>query len=430
MLDEKVYQIESILKHSQNYWFDINCKQIINKWYQHKLRFIEMFGGTVYKTPYKLHITLSKQEKEKLFLKFLADLDELNVLNNRTKDNKTSFKDFLLENQETFFDNVTSHNVSRTDIKLQSKLLKNFSLFFNNENILKCVKNLASEYIQKNKITGHLFLSVDPVDFLTLSDNNAKWRSCHSLDGDYRAGNLSYMLDETTIIAYLASDKLVNIKSLPKEIKIYSKKWRMLMHCHPNNNILIYNKQYPFNHKHLVDEAYSIFNNFNNNVFLEPITTSFSKIHIDEKTYNLDCNYFYLPGIQEAIKSTEIINHDILSLNYLDLVRNNGINIVASYNSTKKLHSKDDYKIHIGAATPCVCGCGGYVVDNKSFLCQDCKEKYDIDGDLYPICSCCGRRIYEEDKSYVLDKNELCCSACWKEIKDNKGETLWQNVEM
>ena len=60
--------------------------------------------------------------------------------------------------------------------------------------------------VAENKIEGYLYLSVDPRDFLTLSENDSNWYSCQSLDGDYRSGDLSYMVDGTTIVAYLANE--------------------------------------------------------------------------------------------------------------------------------------------------------------------------------------------------------------------------------
>ena len=40
---------------------------------------------------------------------------------------------------------------------------------------------------------GYLYLSIHPLDYLSISETNHGWRSCHALDGEYRNGNLSYL---------------------------------------------------------------------------------------------------------------------------------------------------------------------------------------------------------------------------------------------
>lgn len=57
------------------------------------------------------------------------------------------------------------------------------------------------------KITRHTCISVNPVDYLLMSNGNS-WRSCHYIgdnpsdNGCYSSGTISYMLDETTVIFY------------------------------------------------------------------------------------------------------------------------------------------------------------------------------------------------------------------------------------
>ena len=69
-----------------------------------------------------------------------------------------------------------------------------------------------------------------PLDFLSLSENTYNWRTCHSLDGEFKAGNLSYMIDSSTFIVYLRPEKTYNILlTFPNTVQWNSKKWRMLM---------------------------------------------------------------------------------------------------------------------------------------------------------------------------------------------------------
>lgn len=83
--------------------------------------------------------------------------------------------------------------------------------------------------IQEDKVTGILCLSIHPLDYLSLSENTYNWRSCHALDGEYRAGNLSYMMDNTTVVCYLKGEDEAELPHFPAEVKWNSKKWRMLL---------------------------------------------------------------------------------------------------------------------------------------------------------------------------------------------------------
>ena len=88
-------------------------------------------------------------------------------------------------------------------------------------------------------------MSVHPLDFLSLSENGHNWRTCHSLDGDYRAGNISYLLDDVTFIAYLKAQDNYYLPNFPTSIPWNSKKWRVLLHLSKDKNLLMAGKQYP-----------------------------------------------------------------------------------------------------------------------------------------------------------------------------------------
>ena len=103
------------------------------------------------------------------------------------------------------------------------------------------------QIIQENTITGTLCFSVHPLDFLSSSENTHNWRSCHSLDGEYRGGNLSYMVDDCTFMCYLRSDGYDHqLPNFPHEVKWNSKKWRVLLYLSNDRTMLMAGRQYPF----------------------------------------------------------------------------------------------------------------------------------------------------------------------------------------
>lgn len=98
----------------------------------------------------------------------------------------------MRDNKGGFFDNRVLLPYPSFNIPLGSKLSKSFKRFINSQEIVRWAQDTASRYMQENKIEGYLYLSIHPLDFLTISENNENWWSCQSLDGDYRSGNLSY----------------------------------------------------------------------------------------------------------------------------------------------------------------------------------------------------------------------------------------------
>ena len=93
------------------------------------------------------------------------------------------------------------------------------------------------------------FISVNPLDYLTMSFGNS-WHSCHSIKnhGDWCGGCMSYMLDNSSIITYIHTDIPTDIE----EGKIY----RNMFHYH--DGALIQSRIYPQSNDGATD-LYEIF---------------------------------------------------------------------------------------------------------------------------------------------------------------------------
>ena len=168
------------------------------------------------------------------------------------KDNNYNYEDladFVLTQKDGFFKNLTIEDYTYNGKKITkgTKLIKSFKYFVHNERSLEDIQNEASRIIQEDKVTGKLCISVHPLDFLSLSENNSNWRSCHSLDGEYRAGNLSYMMDSATFICYLKNNnKDGQINSFPNDVPWNDKKWRVLLFLSNEKELIMAGRQYPF----------------------------------------------------------------------------------------------------------------------------------------------------------------------------------------
>ena len=241
-----------VIKYSQE--LDrVNTDQLFADWEENKKWFIDAFGGNyIYTYPELLTFELTPDQKHKKLLTFINRVQEY-----------WGYSDlayFINRNTEGFFENKLLYDYFYGDIVITagSKLVRAFKHFVSNEDTLKTIQDEASLIIQENKIEGYLRLSVHPLDFLSLSENTHKWRSCHALDGDFCAGNLSYMTDTSTIIAYLCKEKEEKLPRFDPEVPWNSKYWRMLLHFSVDKLMIFAGRQYPFHHKNIMDMVLSI----------------------------------------------------------------------------------------------------------------------------------------------------------------------------
>ena len=100
-----------------------------------------------------------------------------------------------------------------------------------------------SQVLNQKKLSGELCLSIHPLDYSTMSDNDNNWGSCMSWAeyGEFRQGTVEMMNSPNVIVAYLKSDKeeLVNGK-----YSWNSKKWRELFII--NLDLITSIKGYPY----------------------------------------------------------------------------------------------------------------------------------------------------------------------------------------
>lgn len=225
-IEEIKKQFDRVIEYSQNI-LDPRTDQLFDRWYKAKRYIIdELFDGKlIYQFEEKMSFELSDTVKEKKIQEFL----------NRIEDfwHNSELYNFVKEQKSGFFNNevISDYDIEEKRIRKGTKMIKAFKFFASGKE-LENIQNDASRLIQENKVEGYLCLSVHPLDFLSSSENNYKWRSCHALDGEYRAGNLSYMTDTTTFMCYLKGDDEDKeiLPHFPSSVPWNSKKWRTLMY--------------------------------------------------------------------------------------------------------------------------------------------------------------------------------------------------------
>ena len=185
---------------------------LFSRWLENKRDFIEaMDGRLIWEWPEPVSFELGIKEKN------LRIDDFIDMVCTKWQNNDLA--DFISLERDGFFSNqvVTQYIYPQKNIIIPQgmKLLKAFKYFEDDIKVLNDMQSSASMIIQEDKVTGTLCLSVHPLDFLSTSENNHNWRSCHALDGEYKAGNLSYMVDKSTIICYLKSNRDEQLPNFP-----------------------------------------------------------------------------------------------------------------------------------------------------------------------------------------------------------------------
>lgn len=125
------------------------------------------------------------------------------------------FTDPTEEYEKALLNLAPKANLRKSKSKIFGALCKALGIWEDNGEFQRKFSDLCNEFNQK-KIKEKIYVSINPAHFLTMSNphNYRKGNSrpamvsCHSLDSDYsyKAGCIGYARDETSIIAFTASD--------------------------------------------------------------------------------------------------------------------------------------------------------------------------------------------------------------------------------
>lgn len=417
-------QVKSILNYSQ----DVECNdtiidEMMEEWRQNKSWFIERLKGQmIYKLPYKSTFALSTSAKTRNFNR-IVDQITFNIIG-------SSELSLFLEMQgvEAFYKNEVVKDYetySGQKINKGMKLVKAFKYFISNKDDLVDMQNFASRLIQEDRMEGYLCISVHPLDYLSMSENTYKWRSCHALDGEYCAGDLSYMCDKSSLVCYVCGDEDVELPHFPADIKWNSKKWRMMLYVEDEERGLLAGRQYPFDLEGVL--RYLRDRILNPVLFNDCVEYWHGNIikHWEDTESEITGGYYldtpYMFDASKLFPLSDIVEDAPESCHYNDLLRSSVYAPKSAIiNKTKSFHFDTHYwkKVHftVGSASKCL-KCGKPVDQGEStMLCSDCYLIYGADNGTVGYCEICGRRHYIEDLIEVGDDgNALICEECLPE---------------
>ena len=153
--------------------------------------------------------------------------------------NRWAGEDFIVPAEATITGREIQVSKDCKVVKMLGKLAEAFGITEGYEEF----RQIHSQILNQKKVKGTLCLSIHPLDFITMSDNDSGWDSCMKWveeAGDYRLGTIEMMNSPCVVVAYLESDTPMDVC----DGYWNNKKWRQLYIV--NKDIILGNRQYPY----------------------------------------------------------------------------------------------------------------------------------------------------------------------------------------
>lgn len=274
--------------------------------------------------------------------------------------------------------------------KLLGKLTKFFEL---SETKYEEFRIAHSQFLNQDTIKGTLCLSIHPMDYVTMSDNDSGWDSCMNWqnEGDYRIGTVEMMNSPCVLIAYLRAKEDMEFGWGDKLSHWNNKKWRQLYIV--TKDLISDIRQYPWHNDEL------------NGLCMKWIK--------DLATTNLGWQYSNLCTYFNNFRDADY-NNFCLELSdepySIDIYCDKMYNDVYSKNQKCFIGINAPHEIEIDYSGYSECmNCGREISDISDtcmLLCDDCSNAL--------RCSCCGDVIHNDDY-YWIDDDTCLCYDCYAE---------------
>lgn len=294
-------------------------------------------------------------ENEKIIEKCLFDLLNVNILARQRIEEDYAF----------------DWNGKRVKFNKGTKVTKLFRFFVNESELDTLIKKYATIFNQKT-IKGDLCLSVHPLDYFSVSDNQCGWNSCFSVhDGSYRISTTGLLTSPNTMVAYLSSGD-VEYEAYDMSMTWNNKKWRTYVTMSHDQKTFHIGREYPYSNPALRQKVVEMIADL----------TGWEYQEADREIYINTPDAFYNDGFYHLYEATNI---------------------------------EDDERIdELDIAEDCYCmECGTtYDLEGVNGICcischPECHEDY------MGTCMLCDTHIFDyEDYTYVISRGEYVCEWC------------------
>ena len=366
--------LEKLILHLSNLNEDlrIDIREHLNNWAKNKSHLYLAFGKKL------------KLEKE-IELDFSGDSNYVKCLISKFYQEITQakVKRFLksCSNAEVVM-NCLNRNVSFENVKFRAgdKISKCIGKILDLYDITPAEKDSVlikfSMLIQGVKAKGSAVLSIDPVDYITMSENNSNWESCHSMSGCFRTGPFAYLQDSSTTISYVKpKDDCVFTYGDGKTLTYSNKNWRQIVLFSKELKYATQLRQYPYTSQANQSTVASIVMNVLN-----------AKNGLDYQIHSIDvCDmprYFSTlhecTGDGEDLCYNDLTNEAFKTAYWISEIG------VEPTEEVLKEYLRAGETAEVGHYVSCICGCGDELYDSESLYRRfSHRNNDDYDNDYY-----------------------------------------------
>ena len=275
-----------------------------------------------------------------------------------------------------------------------------------------------SQIINDRFLEGDLVLSIHPLDYMTMSDNNCGWDSCMSWanGGEYRQGTVEMMNSPCVIVAYLTAS---NPYYMSNGYHWNNKKWRQLFIV--NNDVITGIKGYPYCNDDLAKKVCSILKG------LAEKNLGWDHYHSEIIKYNSHESFTF--GEDNATCkltfNTCHMYNDFGTKHFCYISREARGEVYTYFSGNEECMvcgelgtiDEDSTLACDNCYSPIRCDeCGwrtgeDYVMIDDNYYCYECADRID-----YMSCNCCGSNystenmsiIYLKDGDRIVGETHLC----------------------
>ena len=373
---------------------NIDIKNYLSLWEDAKSEYLYNLMGKQFILSKKISYLMDDEEKMELMGKVLRKHDSfIKSLYNETFDfcsyyytiyNLTNA--FSLATNTYNYDefSITTPTGKKIDIKKGCKTIRMIGKIANAFNVegFEEFRIAHSQILNQKKLEGELCLSIHPLDYITMSDNDCGWNSCMSWtdSGEYRRGTVEMMNSPMVVVAYLNSNNPYHVYGTDWS----NKKWRELFIV--SKEIITGVKPYPYYNK-----------------CLEEITCNWLK-ELAEK----NMSWSYLEQL-----FTYKHNYNMIKDHRLNFYTNAMYN---DFGTREEGHigyigSSAPYNIEKNYSGKVKCLKCGKITDDfddeSCVICEDCEA--------IEHCTECNSRLYDEFETYYHNGRPYC-SYCFENL--------------
>ena len=366
--------LEKLILHLSNLNEDlrIDIREHLNNWAKNKSHLYLAFGKKL------------KLEKE-IELDFSGDSNYVKCLISKFYQEITQakVKRFLksCSNAEVVM-NCLNRNVSFENVKFRAgdKISKCIGKILDLYDITPAEKDSVlikfSMLIQGVKAKGSAVLSIDPVDYITMSENNSNWESCHSMSGCFRTGPFAYLQDSSTTISYVKpKDDCVFTYGDGKTLTYSNKNWRQIVLFSKELKYATQLRQYPYTSQANQSTVANIVMNILN-----------AKSGLNYQIHSIDvCDMpRYFPTLHECTGDGEdLCYNDLTNEAFKTAYWISEIGVEPTEEVLKE-YLRAGETAEVGHYVSCICGCGNELYDSESLYRRfSHRNNDDYDNDYY-----------------------------------------------